>query len=663
MASPKTRTALFIAVPALLLLLPVLVFAMDAAASGGEIPRNVTVGGIDVSGMSPEDAIAEIEAKTAQLGSEPAVFDVNGRTFELVPNDVGFTVGADAAVAAALEARDGGIGGWVDGFREPIDVPLELSLDTDALDAVLSDWEAEAVAKPARNGAIAIENGEVVVEEPQSGLAIDRAVALELMTGVILSEDRQPIELPVVEQTPAVTPEQMERAADRVRDLIDHQVVLLNQATGYSFIFSPEQIASAASVEIDPSLSPPVKIELDPAVIGAIVEPFRSEFEMPPVDATYDVDMTTETVFIVPGRNGTVFDPEAITEALLDAALTDDFGDFPMEFGAEPAVTTADLEAYGPLTKVSEFTTNHPCCANRVINIQLMADTVDGSIVWPGEEFSINETVGERTIAGGYKRDGAIIGGEVTCCDSPANVGGGVSQFGTTIYNAIFFGCYEDIEHQPHSLYISRYPEGREATLGYPHPDVRFRNDTAYPLIIKTAYTPTSITVKFFGNKEGRECTAEKSDRFNYTEPNVKYEPNPAIPPGEEHVVSKGSKGWSVTVTRVITYPDGTEKREPFTHHYRGKLRKIEVHPCMIPGADVACPIPVPSVVGANVAAAIDTLTAAGFTVGTSETAVTDPLQDGIVQSQSPAGFADEGSQIVIVVGVYTPPPDDGGGG
>ena len=122
---------------------------------------------------------------------------------------------------------------------------------------------------------------------------------------------------------------------------------------------------------------------------------------------------------------------------------------------------------------------------------------------------------------------GAIIGGEVYCCDNPANVGGGTSQFATTFYNAVFFGCYEDVEHQPHSLYFSRYPYVREATLGFPSPDVKFRNDSDAPVFIDTSYTGGSITVTFYGNNGGRECTSERSGN---------------------------------TVTRVMTHPDGTTK-------------------------------------------------------------------------------------------------------
>ena len=150
---------------------------------------------------------------------------------------------------------------------------------------------------------------------------------------------------------------------------------------------------------------------------------------------------------------------------------------------------------------IGQFTTFHPCCESRVTNIHLMAATIDGMVVSPGES-SINATVGERTSGKGYVPAPAIIGGEVYCCDHPANIGGGVSQVATTLFNAVFFAGLEDVFHQPHSLYISRYPMGREATL-WTAPDLVFRNDTSTPVTIDMSYSDTSLTATLYGDNEG----------------------------------------------------------------------------------------------------------------------------------------------------------------
>lgn len=197
-----------------------------------------------------------------------------------------------------------------------------------------------------------------------------------------------------------------------------------------------------------------------------------------------------------------------------------------------------------PSELVSSFTTYHACCESRVKNIHIMADQIDGMVVYPGETFSINAALGPRTEAKGYVAAPILLNGESYCCDHPLNIGGGTSQFGTTIYNAIFWGGYEIIDHKPHSRYINRYPLGIEATLGYTWPDVVFTNDTYTPIIIDTSYTSTSITVKFFGNKLGRTITADVRGTATF------------------------SNGGYVEVDRFITETSGTVRTQSWTWTY-----------------------------------------------------------------------------------------------
>jgi hypothetical protein len=224
------------------------------------------------------------------------------------------------------------------------------------------------------------------------------------------------------------------------------------------------------------------------------------------------------------------------------AMVAGDFGELP---GGDPPPPRDQFVA-------GEFTTYHPCCEGRVTNIHLLADAVDGAVVQPGEVFSLNAHVGQRTEAKGYVRAGAIIDGKLYCCDHPANVGGGTSQFATTFYNAIFFGGYEDVAHRPHSLYFTRYPLGREATLGYLTPDVVFRNDTRTPVTIDTSYTGSSVTVRLIGNDEGRVVYTATSGG------------------------ATSRDGGKVTVTRTITYPSGAQTTESWTHTYK---RRTDLDP------------------------------------------------------------------------------------
>ena len=198
-----------------------------------------------------------------------------------------------------------------------------------------------------------------------------------------------------------------------------------------------------------------------------------------------------------------------------------------------------------PRVRIASFTTTFTAGQPRVVNIQTIARAADGAVVDPGATFSLNDHVGPRTEEKGYVPAPAIIGGEIYCCDHPVNIGGGTSQFATTLYNAIFYSGLDEVSHRPHSIYFSRYPLGIEATLGYPGPDVVFRNDTASPVSIHSSYTDRSVTVELWGWNEGRRVIAGVEGSATTT------------------------LGGDVTVTRTIVLSDGTSASERWWHSYK----------------------------------------------------------------------------------------------
>ena len=166
-------------------------------------------------------------------------------------------------------------------------------------------------------------------------------------------------------------------------------------------------------------------------------------------------------------------------------------------------ITAVNLQGDHPSERISRFTTFFSCCENRVTNIRTMARAIDGYVVLPGETFSVDRVVGQRTTAKGYVSAPYLQNGVGECCA----IGGGVSQFGTTIHNAVFWGGYEVVSHRPHTGWISRYPLGIEATLVYSSIDYQFTNNTPTPLTIRTSSTSTSVTVELWGYQGGWQMT------------------------------------------------------------------------------------------------------------------------------------------------------------
>jgi vancomycin resistance protein YoaR len=686
MAASRKRAILFTAVPVMILLLPLSVYFMDSASASDLVARNVSISGVDVARFTRVEALGAVDAYATSLTSQTATVSVNGQTFELDPSDVGLSFDSEGAVDAAINERKDGIGQWLTAFSTDLDVPVTSSIDRDMLEIQLREWEQEAIPNPAYEGSLAIEDRVVVFDYPTSGEAIDRDASAILIAAALDSGSTQTVVLPTAASEPVLTKRDIDDAVAEAKRIMRTPVVLTEAEYGFVLEVDPIDVARALQVSVTATTPATIEYDLDTNVFVPLIESMRPELELAAADAywktvvvddheawdeNYEIKdskqdtsslPSNDTIVLMPAKSGTAINVSTVRTAIETAALGDGSGELPIVRNTPPAFTTEMAQAFGDLYEVSEFTTYMPG-TNRAHNIKLMADLVDESIVMPGETFSVNEKVGRRTLEKGFKYDCAIVKGELQCEEEPVNIGGGVSQFGTTIFNAIYFGCYEDVMHAPHSIYFSKYPEGREATLGFPSPDVAFKNDSEAPVIIRTSYTNRSITVTFFGNQDGMTCGTERSERSGVASPVLQYQADPdgVVAPGQEAVKSKGSKGWNVTNTRIFYDKNGTElDRELFQWRYRGEKNVILVHPCDTrAGGNGACPVQVPSVGGLPSGDASAAITGAGFLVEIVDQPTEDPSQDGVVIAIDPTGWQDLGTTITITVGSFTAPPPE----
>jgi hypothetical protein len=574
-------------VPLSLALMAGIVFAVDRATNGGEVLGDVTVGGVALGGLDEADALAEVRALEDRLSSSPIPVTAAGRSFELVPTDIGFDIDELSIVDAAMvEGREGPLttqfSWWIDHFgAESVDLDIPYTYDRDALTSLIRDWEVEGIDDPATPGSLRVEGLAVVAEFPRAGTGIEVEPAADAIAATLLDRARPSVELPTREIVPELDPAELQAVATDLTGLISTPVTLVNDEYGAIIEVPPIVLAQSLHVGVDASASPPsIKTAWRFGPARDFLERVSPVYETTPANAEWYID-EDDQVIIVPSVPVLEPDSTVISQRLRAALAADDrSADIPFRVVREADVSTAEVEALGIREKISEFTTFHNCCENRVINIQLIADAVDGAMVAPGETWSLNDHVGQRTAAKGYVPAGAIIGGVVECCDSPINIGGGTSQFTTTMYNAIFFAGLEDIDHTPHTIWFSRYPEGREATLGFPAPDLVFRNNTENWVYIDTSHTDTSITVKMFGDNGGIEVEAGLSERYDFTGIRETVEYTTDVAPGEERLVASGSGGWAVDIYRYITYPDGETTTEEWTWRYTGEFRKYERHPC-----------------------------------------------------------------------------------
>ncbi len=583
-------------------------------ASAGEVMGRVQVAEAELGGKTEDQAHNAISALEIGRLARLAHFVLDGNDVELQPGHTGLEIDEDRMVAEAMAVgRVGNFASqflhWLTNIFSTTVIELEGTLNDAAMEEIFDVWDSQVIDKPIQPGSIELQDGELVAVYPETGVGVDREPAKRIVLETLLAEERQTPEIPTMTVVPVLTAADVEAAMADAQRMLAGPITL--EYEDRETVLEVGQLQQAFVSETTVQSDPQIINSFDPEVVDTFLDPIRSEFEAEPVNARHRIN-DDNTVSVIPGQNGTRIDEEETAVRLYEASQTPTRrGQLPIVEGAEPAITTEYLESLNVRHLVSQFTTYHSCCEPRVTNIHLIADAIDGVLVVPGETFSINEHVGERTIEKGYVDAGSIVAGEIV-----DTIGGGTSQFATTFYNAVFWGGYQDVDHQPHSYYFSRYPEGIEATLFWRSIDLVFRNHREHAILIDTRYTDTSITVRFFGFNHGRTLVGEQSggrthirvaneggpdalhvkgnvsDRYNITEPGPPiFRGDPDLGVDQERQVQSEAEGWSVTVTRTIL-KGGTEQVEEqqWVWRYRPQRAIFEVHPCKVPDTSTTCP-------------------------------------------------------------------------
>jgi vancomycin resistance protein YoaR len=531
-----------------------LVLGYGAASATGDdrVPRGVTVAGADLGGLDRIRATEQVGRALREPAAAPVALVADDEVLVLGdPRPAGLAVDVDATVDDALSA------GPLDRLRALLgarrDVHPVTQVDEPALRGRLAELAA-AFDRAPREGAVRFTSEPVPVPTmPLAGRSLEVDGAVEAVADRWLRQDEPEIEVPVAAAPVRTTDDDVVAVLEDVGRPAVAAPVLID-VEGAELEIRPIDIAEGLSLETgdDGRIAPRLDGE---RVLASVGERVRA-VQTPPVDATFDTSSGAPVV--VPAREGTRLDPQAVEEAVAPllraapprratAALS----------VASARVTTERAAQLGVIEVVSTFTTRHPCCRPRVQNIHRIAEIVDGHVVLPGETFSLNDVVGRRDRARGFVPAPQILRGEFV-----DDVGGGVSQFATTLFNAVFFAGLEDVEHSPHSYYIDRYPPGREATVSFPAPDLRFRNDSPHGVLIRTSFTGTSITVTFWGTKR-YDVEALAGPRTRVRPFETRYVQR------DDCTATDGAEGFDIVVTRVLREGGREVRREDFTTRYK----------------------------------------------------------------------------------------------
>ncbi|MGV8965899.1 MAG: VanW family protein [Cellulomonas sp.] len=518
-------------------------------ALADRVPRGTTVAGVEIGGLPAAEAATALQAGLADVVGEPIPLAAGEVSTTLAPADAGLTLDADATVSALTgfdlkPARlwhhifGGGEAAPVTAVDEPV---LTAAVDTVAGTLVTAPVDAQVV----------FADGQPHATEAVDGLSVDPGAAAEVLRTTWLTAAR-PIALPTHVVGPNISQEEADQAlADVAKPLARAPIAV---AVADQTVELPASVVTSLATFVAKDSA--LVLELDgPGLVDAIVSRTTNLFT-PSADASFA--FTDGVPAIVPGIQGTTLDPVAVAGAISTAAVSDDRTARLELVATDPAQSTEKLQALGIVELVSEFSTPFPNLPDRTANLALGASKITGTLVGPGETFSLTKALGPVTAAAGFNQSGVIVNGEHV-----SGIGGGLSQLSTTTFNAAYLAGFEDVEHTPHSEWFSRYPEGREATIYTGSIDMKFKNTTPYGALLRGWVEGGRLHVAIWGTKYWT-VESTTSGRSGVVAPTTVHSTSSTCV-----TQSAGNPGFAVTVTRTLSLNGAVTETTKRTTRYK----------------------------------------------------------------------------------------------
>lgn len=553
-------------IPAALLGLFVLLFFADAALSSGRIHSGISIAGVDFGRVKAEEAVARLAELVDETMAKPLVLTRHEYRWPVLPGDLGAALDVHATVDEAMAVTRRGnilkrLAASIALYFRPRDVPLEGTVNYEHMDKII-DLVAEKLDRPPVNAGLKFDGDNIIVIQSKDGLVVDRPALRNQLHDVLLSLHSTDVPIPMIVRSPNVQAADTAGAIEAARAMVASPVTLAYGEARWTMSVETLKLAldfTVAGAGAKQHLVPYVSSDKAADFFGPIAEAVKT----PPRKATWQTD--GETATLVPAVFGKELDGPATADAVTKAATsaTNRVATVAVKETA-PERTTEQAQAMGIVKSIGSYTTEFTGSANRISNIQRAANLISGTLVGPGDTFSFNAVVGRRTEERGFKTAPAIKE-DGTLED---DLGGGICQVATTLFNAAFFAGLPITERQNHLLYIDHYPMGRDAAVSWGYPDLKFRNDTDHWLLIKSHASNSSVTFVIYGTPDGRKVTYKTSDWYDLVKQTEKRQQSAELLVGETKVKDYGQDGRSCTVTRTVTRNGETLRKDSFPSIY-----------------------------------------------------------------------------------------------
>jgi vancomycin resistance protein YoaR len=482
----------------------------------GKILPGVSVRGVDVGGLTKEQAIAKLDEKTSQYLSSDVSYTLNGKASTLKPAQLGinfdnremvnraFLVGrendiiTDVATQAALPFS-----------KEDI---MQLSVDQEAFSNTLIEFN-NISARPSQNASYRIDGNKVVIIDGKTGEKIDMGLAILGLTRQ-LSDLNSSLEMPMNTVSPSRSSTLLNRQLGFVKSITQKPITLTYG--GKSWVISQQQILDWLYIEnqekplkqdlLNRYYNTPTQLSdfrIEKQNVVAFLNGIAGEINQEAVDATLTISGGRATVF-KQSQDGRTLNVEKAADSIIAAAKSN--SGQPLELAVDvkkAAVSDENIDNLGIKELIGEGVSYFPgSSAARLQNISVGTSRYRGVLLKPGQVFSFGEILGEVGPAQGYAESKVILDGR-----QEFQYGGGLCQVSSTIFRAALNAGLPILERTNHAFQVSYYTQpfgvpGVDATIYYPAVDFKFKNDTSKHILIEPELVGTTLTFRFYGTKE-----------------------------------------------------------------------------------------------------------------------------------------------------------------
>lgn len=559
--SRRVRTRRLVAAGILLVVGFVLLFlVIDALVFWGRVHTGVQIAGYDMGHLTRQQAENRLAELVEQAAAAPVVVVAGDREWPVLPAAFGVVVDVEGTVANALRVTRGhGLVGdamtRIGSYFSKRSVDLNGRINAEAVDLFIADIAGQ-LDSPAVNPTLEFLGAAVTVKDGAPGRVVDGPDLKARLVETLLSLHNTRVEVPMADVLPEVTAAGAEAAVLEAQVMISSPVVLT--AGDKKWRMTGQEIQAAIDCVVQgQGEAARLMAVISSAKAKEFFQAVAEEVAIPVFNATWETD--GKKAVLLEASSGRELDVGKTAVALTNAAKN------PTNRVAEAVVaevkpdrSTEKAASMGIESAIGSFRTEFEGTANRIANIARAAELINGTLLAPGEEFSFNHVVGERTEDRGF-HVAKVVAPDGTLQD---DLGGGICQVATTIFNAAFFAGLEITERKNHSLYFDTYPKGRDATVSWDGPDLRFLNDTGHWILIKAAATKTSLLFVIYGTPDGRTVSYSTSDWYEVEPQGVREERTDELAAGQTRIKDKGQDGRSCSVAWVVKSADGTVLRE-----------------------------------------------------------------------------------------------------